>query len=337
MANAGFSPWQRLSFNQNVNYTTNLSAILGQSILGGGTEPLRFGAGSDSFYTNSTAVVRLFKGLTATGYFTHRNQTLNGLDYSDSQFGGTVNYNFSTPLFGLLYFGLGMVDTANKVGNQGAGLIANLGANRKFGHWDASADFNYSQNIQTLVAITNSSAYSYGGSIKRRMNSDTFWSASFRGAHSGLVVQEGNGSSSESYSTSLGWKRYSISGNYSQSKGTAVLTSNGTLVAAPLGSLITNDFLYFDARSYGVSLSTTWHRRIYFSGGYANVFSSSIENAFKNANTGERYSARVEYRLRKFSIVGGYGRSSQQLSAIPGGPRVVNSYYLSLSRWFNVF
>ena len=42
-------------------------------------------------------------------------------------------------------------------------------------------------------------------------------------------------------------------------------------------------------------------------------------------------------RMRRLHILGGFDRAVQEASAVPGGPRAVNSYYVSLSRWFNVF
>jgi hypothetical protein len=337
-AGVGFTPIQRLSVSQTFNYTSNLSAIIAQT-LGTGTvqEPLRFGNGSDAIYLNTNATFRVLRGLSVSGYFNHREQSYDHRNYADSQYGGTLNYNYATPLFGVLYFGIGVVDTANKQGNQGMGLVANVGLNKRFGKWETSGDFNYSQNTQTLVSVATTSSYSYGAGLRRRFNQDTYWSSAFRGSRSGLVVVDGTNSTSESYSSSFGWRRYSVSGSYSQSSGTAVLGAGGVLTPAPLAPLITDDLLFFNARSYGVSASTIIGRRLTFSGGYVNVFGSSKQTLAGTRNTGERYNTRMEYRLRKFSIIGGFNRSMQDISTIPGGPRVVNSFYLSLTRWFNVF
>jgi hypothetical protein len=104
-----------------------------------------------------------------------------------------------------------------------------------------------------------------------------------------------------------------------------------------LGSLITNDFMYFNARSYSGSFSTLLLRRISLTAGYANVYSSTQQKLLGVSNSGQRYGTRMEYRLRKFSIIGGFSRNQQEISTVGGLPRVVNSYYVSLNRWFNVF
>jgi hypothetical protein len=337
-ATANVLPIQRLSLNQTVTYVTNLSVFLEPDFLGAGSlQRPRFNSDSDSLYLGTSATVRLLKGLSVSGHFNHRDQTFNGQDYSDSQFGGTLNYNYATPLLGLLYFGFGVVDTASKNGNDGAGIVANVGVNKRFGHWETSADFNYQQNIQTQIIIATTSSYSYGGAIRRRINRDTQWSISARQGRTGLVAQAGSGGTSESLSTSFSYKRYNLTGSYSQASGTAVLSSNGTLTSAPLGSLITNDFMYFNARSYSGSVGAVLLRRIALTAGYANVFSSTQQRVLGVSNAGQRYGTRVEYRLRKFSIIGGFSRNQQAISTVGGLPRVVNSYYVSLNRWFNVF
>jgi hypothetical protein len=115
------------------------------------------------------------------------------------------------------------------------------------------------------------------------------------------------------------------------------LSSNGELTATPLGPLITDRFLLFNAHNLGVSVSTRVFRALTVAGGYSRFTSSTTRFAGGTLNTGDHYNVRTEYRLRKFVLLGGFNRSMQEVSTIPGGPRLVNSYYVSFSRWFNVF
>ena len=186
------------------------------------------------------------------------------------------------------------MDTATQEGNSGIGLVTNLGMTRKFGRWETTADFSYSQNTQTLLDIVTTSNYNYGGMLRRKINSSTHWSASFRESRSGLTAQEGNNNVSDSFATSLSWKKYSFSGNYSQSNGEALLGANGTLTATPLGSIISDYFLTFNARSFGVNASTQLFRILTVSGGYTNVSSSTIRKALGTFNNGDRYNARLD-------------------------------------------
>jgi hypothetical protein len=337
-ASAGFSPWQRLSVTGSWHYTTNVIAALAQSLGGDNILPFFISdSKSTAMYMNTLGTLRVGRGFAVSGHLSHRIQHFQGRDFEDTQYGGSVNFRKANRFLGFLYFSVGVVDTATQEGNGGLGLVTNLGVTHKFGRWETAADVSYSQNTQTLLSIVTTSNYNYGGSLRRKINSDTSWNASFRESRSGWTAQNGNNNTSESFATSLSWKKYSFSGNYSQSNGAALLGVNGTLTSTPLGSLISNDFLIFDARSFGVNASTRLFRRVTVSGGYTNVSSSTTQRTLGSFNNGDRYNARLELRLRRLRIVGGFDRAIQEASAVPGGPRVVNSYYLSLSRWFDVF
>lgn len=337
-ATTSIMPWSRLSLNQSVTYATNLAGLVDPSISGGGSGvPLRFTSNSNSLFLGTGATLGLGHGLTLNGHLNHREQTIQGLDFADTQFGGTLNYNVRHPMLGFLYLGFGVVDSASKHGNEGAGIVANVNATKKLWHWDTSADFNYSQNVQTLLIIATTSSYNYGGSLRRKLNTDTSFGGTFRASHSGITGQEGSGSRSESYNGGFSYKQYSVSGSYSQSSGSAVFNSSGELTATPIGSLITDDFMLFNATSYAASVSTRLFRRVSLSGSYSKFTSKNAQGGFAVVNSGNRFTTRAEYRLRKFSIIGGFSRSMQSLSAATGKPRVVNSYSVRLSRWFNIF
>lgn len=337
-AGTSISPWRRVTIFQNATYTTNLAAAFAQSLVNNGSVAnLLSDSHSEGVYYSAGASFSVGHGISLSGHLNHRVQWLSGRRYEDTQYGGNATLNMNSRLFGLLYFGFGLMDNASKFGNEGLGFNANLGLSRKFAGWETAADFNYSQNVQTMVAIATTSYYGYGASLKRKLNNSTRWSGAFRGSHSGLVLQAGSGNRAESLSSGLSLGRYSFSGSYSQSSGTAVFTYSGELTATPLGSLITDNFLLFNARSWSVSASTVLFRRMNLMAGYAKFKSSSIRSTEGLSNNGDRYNLRGEYRLRKFSIIGGFNRSMQDVSTIAGGPRLVNSYYGSFSRWFDVF
>jgi hypothetical protein len=337
-ASAGFSPWQRLSINGYFDYTTNAIAALSQSLGDTPISPLaNLDSNSNAVYMNATGNFTIGRGFAITGYLNHRIWNFLEQDLAYTQYGGTVNFQKADNLFGFLRFSIGVVDTATQEGNSAVGLIANIGATRKFGQWEATADFNYSQNTQTLFDIATTSNYSYGGMLRRKINSSTHWSLSFRESRSGLTVQEGNNNVSDSFSTNFSWERYSFTGNYSRSNGLAFLGANGTLSAAPLGSIISDYFLTFNARSYSITANRQFFRLMTVSGGYTNVSSSAVRKTLGTFNNGDRFNARIALRMRRLYMVAGFDRAVQESSIVPGGPRAVNSYYVSLSRWFNVF
>jgi hypothetical protein len=325
-ASNSISPTNRLTLYQFATYTTNLSAAFIQSLGGVGTPFVQHDLGLSGF----------LYGAGTSYHVTHRVQWLPGQRYEDSQYGANLNYNYSHRLFGLLYFGIGVVDTASKVGNDGTGLNANVGMSRKFGRWDTSADFNYTHFLQTIITIAQTSSYNYGASVRRRLNQDTSFGGSIRFSHSGLVTQEGSGNSAVSAGGSFGWRKYHFSGSYSQSDGTAILNSEGGLTPTPVG-LIGEDLMLFNARSWSASASTRLFRAMSVTGSYSQFNSSITQTGAGSFNSGTRYNIRSEYRLRKFAFLSGFSRSSQEVSFVPGGPRVINSYYLSISRWFKAF
>jgi hypothetical protein len=336
-ASAGFSPWRRLVVTEIWNYTTNANTVIAQS-LGGDTIAPIFMPNYEwnSMYMNTMGTVTLGYGLTASGYLNHRILHFQGREIVDTQYGGSVSFRKANNFLGFLHFSVGVVDTATQEGNTGMGLVTNLGMTRKFGRWDTAADVSYSQSTQTLLGYATTSNYSFGALLRRKLNSSTYWSASFRESRSGLTVQEGNHNDSESVSTSLSWRKYTFSGIYSQSSGAAYLGVNGTLTPTPLSSIISNYFLTFDARSFGAYASTRLFGKMILTGGYTNVSSKTFQKELGTFNSGDRYFARFEIRLRQLKLIGGFDRAVQEASAVPGGPRMVNSYYVSLSRWFNV-
>ena len=337
-ASASISPWQRLSVSEFFNYTTNVIGAFAQSLGVSTISPLvNLDSDSNAIYTNTTGTLTVGHGLTVSGHLNHRTQHFQRHDFENTQYGGSVNFQNANHFLGFLRFSIGIVDTATQEGNNGVGLMTNLGMTRKFGRWETAADFSYSQNTQTLLAIVTTSNYSFGGMLRRKLNSSTYWSASFRESHSGLTAQKGNDNVSESFATNLSWRKYSFSGNYSQSNGTTLLGADGILTPTPIGSIISNYFLTFDARSFGVNSSMRLFRNLTASGGYTNVSSSTFQKALSTFNNGDRYNARLEWMLRRLKILGGFDRTVQEASAVPGGSRAVNSYYVSLSRWFDVF
>jgi hypothetical protein len=337
-ASAAFSPWRRLVVSESWNYTTNVIAAITES-LGGNPSSSYFDSksGWSSMYMSTTGTLVLGSGLTVSGHMNHRIQYFQGSSIGDTQYGGNVSFRMANRFLGFLRFSVGIVDTATQAGNGGVGLVTNLSMTRKFGRWETSADASYSQDTQTLYAIATTSNYSYGGTLRRKINSSTYWSASFRDSRSGLTTQEGNRNVSEAFATSLSWKRYAFSGNYSRASGAALLSADGTLTATPLGSIISNYFMTFNARSFGINSRIQLFRALTVFGGYTNVSSNTTQNALGAFNKGDRFNARLELRMRRLNIFAGFDRALQEASAIPGGPKAFNSYYVSLSRWFNVF
>jgi hypothetical protein len=129
-----------------------------------------------------------------------------------------------------------------------------------------------------------------------------------------------------------------VSGNYSQSAGRSILTSEGLqAVPVPIPGVPLNNIVLFDARSYGVSATSSPKRRLLgvFTYQHATSNTSSVLENSLNENT--YVTARIEYQLRRLSVLAGYSRLSQGISAANALPVNVNSYYIGINRWFNIF
>lgn len=333
----GITPISTITISSSMNYTTNAYGALARSIITEGLPMFLLDNTSHALSLNNTAYIAVGHGFTLQGYMNYHTQSFRNQDFSDSQYGGTVSYRYSRPVLGMLYLGFSMVDTANKEGNTGLGMVGTASLSRRVGRWETSADFGYSQNVQTLVSTYTTSSYSYGASLRRQFNEVTHWSASYRASHSGLVQYEGNSSGTQAISTNFSWKRYGVGAAYAQSDGTTVLTPSGLLAPTPLIGLVTNDFLVFNGKSYSLTATAMIFRRIFLSGNYVKVNSETLAQALHSFNDGERYNARLEYRVRKLSIRGNYYRVKQDISASGILPSVVNSFQIEITRWFNVF
>ena len=111
------------------------------------------------------------------------------------------------------------MDNAQETGNSGLSFTGNVGLQKRFGRWETSADFSYAQNVQTLIAIYTTNSISYGGYLRRKTSDQSYWSATYRGSQSGLLQDKGSNSQSNMYSSTFGWHRYTLTGNYTKSNG----------------------------------------------------------------------------------------------------------------------
>src|SRR5262249_36339963 len=148
----------------------NLFGILQQQgTLPPGSVPITtFNTGINGVTLNSLASYDLGKGFVVVGYANRQTQTFQGVQYDSNQFGATLTYNYARPLFGLLYFSFGMVNTAGNADQGTLGFVGSMGLKKKVHGWDFNADINYAQNVQSSIALFTTSNYSYGGYARKR-------------------------------------------------------------------------------------------------------------------------------------------------------------------------
>ncbi|HYG98461.1 MAG TPA: hypothetical protein VD837_04965 [Terriglobales bacterium] len=336
-AGATFAPFTKLTFSTDFRYTTDLDyALLRET----GITPfagLKSDVDSSSVGVNNFASLTLTKHISINGYLTHQWQNYLDREINLTQYGGNVRFNYARPLFGSLYFSVGLVDTATQEGNQGLGFVTNAGFNKMFGRWDTSADFSYSQQVNTLAAIYTTSSYNFGGGVRRKFNDALWWGFRATESRSGLTTDKGSSNHSESVATNVRWGRYSASGSYSQSAGRSVLTLDGTLTATPAAGLFDREFTLYNGRSYSIGASTTPVPRMTLLAHYSWVKSDTLTPKLYSLNQGTRFTTQFDYKMRKLSLRGGYSRVNQSISAASQRSGMLNSFYIGIYRWFEVF
>lgn len=339
-----FSLLQNMPVSVSADYNSNVTAMVEQQLLASGVvigpyQQLKFGGRQLLLNISTSYTGYLPHRIVYTGYVGHTERLLDGSPYGVTQFGGNIGYNFGKFIKGLTV-SAGVFDMANRFGNLGASIVGNVSYDHQFGPWDFSAQFGHDQSVETLGVFRTVSSYSYGSTVRRRLGHQWRVYVGGGGGHSGFGSQAGTGSHSEYGNLGLTWRRYSASGNYTQSTGASLLSING-LVPVPNslnGELPASPFILYNARSYGINLSAVPQRKLMITGIYRK-FDSNLSSSVVNSGTvSSLIGFRVIYRMRKLSFQAGSNTTRQNLNTLaPGTPQLVTSYYFGISRWFNVF
>jgi len=340
-AMAAVSPTDKLNLSGEIRYTDNLIGDIEQRLINGGAGSVPIvlpgGGKSHSFGTSAFANYALGKGFMLHGRVSHQSQYFAGQTHDLTQYGGTVSYNYSKPLFGMLYFSFGMVDNAQETGNSGLAFMGNVGVQKRFGRWETSADFSYAQNVQTLVTIYSTNSISYGGYLRRKTSDRSYWSVSYRGSKSGLLQDAGSKSLSNMYASTFGWHRYTFTGNYTESSGRTLLTAAGFVNPAPLPGTIDENLILFNGNAYSLGAGASPLRRMSVTFNFTRAHSDMLSSKLNSLNDTDRYYTRLDYNLRKLVLRAGYWRAYQSISGAATPPTTVNAYFIGISRWFDVF
>ncbi len=341
-ANLGLKVW-RLPVTATASYTDNVYGGFEQQVLAAGGTLLE----TDLTPLSRSLLVNVGTGYAITphifvnGYVNRQELWLGGTPYGLTQLGVNVAGHFGWILKGLVVT-LGMNDSAVKQGNAGAGLVANVNYNRRVGRWELSGNYNYNQDVETLLAIYQESAMSYGGGVNRRFKDGLSWNLSGGGGHTAFEQTQGDSAHSEAINSGVSWHRTTLAGNYSKSYGTSVLTPTG-LVAIPV-PIITNNLVVYNGTSHGFSFGTSPVRNLTISAAYAKANSNTLgsstlssSNSLASLNETELYTGFLTYRFRKMYFNASVVQFRQSISDAGVAPSNVTSYYFGISRWFKAF
>jgi hypothetical protein len=348
--NLGLSPTAKLHVNLSSTYTTNLSAMFLQTLLPGGTGsssgsaplPLVFSISdrSSSYSTYGASTSYRFTSHLRTDFnVQHMTESFSGTTASSSQSeNGGLSYGHK--LYGGQFSAHGnlMLFSFNGLGHSNSmGYSGGMGYTHNWGEWHHSMDFNYSKANATSGFSTLTNGYGFGFNSGRRVGR---WilNAGARVSKNSLAGMSNTTSTGSSYSISLGGKHYAFSGNYSKNDGASIQTANGLqAISAPAAVLLPNMMVLYQGSAYSVAGSYHPNRRLSLVGDYVHTQYNTSSNSALSKNLMTQMDVKSEYQLRLLSISAGFSRVTQAFGTMIGGSPTVSSYYIGISRHFDLF
>lgn len=336
---ASFRPLTKLTLSTNFNYTDSLLGSIPEPMQNGVVQTVSLGT-FRNFLMGTNAYYQLLPNLSVNGEVSHVVQSFLGKTYSSTQYGGSANYSLTQRFLGSFTFSMSAFDYANQFGNQGLGFAGSVNFSRKLHGWETDANFGYSQGVQTLLVIYTTSSYNWVTNVRRRVANQTYFSAGYGGAHSGITQASGFSNSSERFSSAITWRTFNLNGFYSKADGSAVLTATG-LTALPTNLPPTvfapDAVMTYNSKAVGANLGGVVMKRLTFGLGYADSNGSTVDPLSDIRVSTQLYNSFMQYRLRKIYLDAGFTRLRQGVGT-PGTPPVnVTSYFVGFTRWFNFF
>jgi len=331
-----FHPTNRWGIFGNETYTNDLNGYLYQSIVngGGGVPIIQQNSSGGSLTMNGGMSYLILPNLLSQGQITYFNQTYLGRTYSGSYLSGSLEY--SKRIWNTFALSATVIESTNQFSNNNLGFILNLNAYRRFGDWVASGNVNYAQNVQTVLVTYNTSYYIYNGTLHRKFGRGRQVSLAYGGSHSGLT-NYGSDNTSNSFSAALTMRWLTLTGNYIKSSGQSILTSTGIQPIPPTPGLPPEGIIVYNGESYGGSISLNPTPRLNITGTYSHATSNTLSDVVSSNNLTNIFYAQLQYRLRQVSVLGGFTKFTQQVSAVGLPPGTQNSYFIGVTRAFNFF
>jgi len=336
-----FTPRQRLNVGANAFYTDNLLGTLYNTLLTSGVaaaEPEQQQSSHNLSLTGYADYQMPAQHLVLHGFVESQQQTFLGTSFESNSYNAMASYS-NTLLGGTFNGVLGVTHTTINTYDEGlTGLNLSANYSHQIERWSVAGSFSYSQDAQTALIAYTTSGYTFGGSVGRRIGRRSFWGASASGAHSLLTNLPNSANSSESYSSTLSVSRFNFSGTYSRSSGNALLTPYGLVpTPIPLPLVTPEDVVFYRGNSYSVGLGAHPAHGLTLSAIYAKALSGTQTNSVISNNNNENLNVLLTYNVRKLNFMAGYSRLTQGFSLSGTPPEMVGSFFVGVSRWFNVF
>jgi len=321
------------------SYTDNLLGSIEQQLVGSGEVPL-VGLNtpeSRSVSVEASTFVNILPRTLLGAYVARTQQFFAGENFGVTLAGITVSYNFLHTLKGLMFYG-GLVESATQAGNTRMGFIGNVSYNRYLGKWEINSFVRYDQDVETLLVMYTTSTLNYGGSIKRELPHDVRWVAVANLVRSVFEQQAGSASHGESFTTMLIWSRASISGIYTKSDGTSILTSTGLATTpVPTSVLAPGNSILYNGSNYGANVSVFPVKHMSISMAWSKSLSDTASPSLLSNSGNTNYYGLATYEYRKLLFQAGVTKFNQSISTSGTPPTMLTSFSFGISRWFKGF
>jgi hypothetical protein len=320
-------------------YTDNLLGSIEQQMVSNGEVPL---AGLNSPESRSVSVeastfVNVLPRTLVGAYVSRTQEYFDGQNFGVTQLGVNVSYNFLHTLKGLMFYG-GLVESATQAGNTRMGFIGNVSYNKYLGKWEIDSFVRYDQDVETLLVMYTTSTLNYGGTLKYQLPHDVRWVAVANLVRSVFEQQAGNASHGESFTTMLIWSRASVSGIYTKSDGTSILTATGLApTPVPTTVLAPGNAVLYNGSSYGASLSVFPVKHMSISTAWSKSLSNTTSPSLLSNSGNTNYYGLATYEYRKLLFQAGFTKFNQSISTSGTPPTMLTSYSFGISRWFKGF
>jgi hypothetical protein len=337
---ASVHPTAKLSFTSSFNYSDNLTGQLLEAVVaaGGAVAGADTNQSSNSLDFLAVATYTPKPNLQTSISAERRSQTFLGENYGVTSFGGSVTY-LRNVLDGTLNASLSLTGNSDdQSGDNTLGLSFSQNYSRQIKGWHVTESFGYAQDVETLLVTYMTSYYNYSANVRRNWGVFNF-SAGAGGSHTALTEQAGTTSGSQSFNAGVGFGRWiSANGSYSKADGQAIETGAG-LVSVPVPSPILSSSLIslYGGDSYSVGFSSTPVKKLILTAAFSRSITNISTGGIASGNDSDEFSTLIQYQTRKLSYNSGYARLGQGFGASGTPAAIVASYYVGVSRWFNVF
>lgn len=339
-AMASVHPTAKLTFTSSLNYSDNLTGQLLEAVIaaGGTVAGANTSEASNSLDFLTVATWSPTPNIQTSGSAEHRSQTFLGQNYGVTSFTGGASYT-KTLLDGSMTASASLTDNSDdNSGNNSLGFSLTESYARTLDGWHVAESFGYAQNAETILVTYMNSFYNY--SVSARRNWGTFnLSFGAGGARTALTQESGTSSSSQSYNAAVGYGRWiSANGSYSKADGQALSTGAG-LVPVPVPSpvLPSSIISLYGGDSYALGLSSSPVKKLILTAAWSRSLSNISIGGATSGNENDEFSTLIQYQTRKLSYNSGYARLGQGFGNSGTPAAIVSTYYVGVSRWFNVF